>query len=355
MESQQQIAFGLKRSNPLRYTYGFILGFVFRFVLDIFFGLKYASYLLLQPFSQYLHTVLLTYLVFESLLIINRQINKKHSWDQDPYQRFYYQLMLNSSFAIAIVFIFRWIYRYITNDQSYVVGRDELTIMLFVFIIILGFVITELVYFLLHKWRFSLAELEKFKKENAEYKFELLQSQLNPHFLFNSLNTLSALVYENQDNAGLFIRKLSDVYRYILDHRDSDLVSLKTELSFADSFILLMKLRFEDNLFVEVQVNDKETEFYQLAPLSLQLLLENAFKHNVISKKKPLHIHISLEEDYIVVKNNKQPKLSQEKSHQMGLKNLSSRYQFLTEKEVVIEETDEVFKVKLPLIHSKNR
>lgn len=354
MKSKPEISYGLKKNNPIRYTYGFILGSFSLFVLDIFNSLKYGYTLELHPFKEYLLTVLLCYFVVESLLLINSRIRNKYSWDLQPYNRFNHQLIIDSVYSIGIVFISRYAYRLLTNDQSYVTAQNEVTILVFVFFLVFGFVITELVYFLLHKWRFNLAELERFKKENAEYRFELLQSQLNPHFLFNSLNTLSALVYENQDNAGLFIRKLSDVYRYILDHRDSDLVSLETELSFAESYILLMKLRFEDNLQVRVMADDLKKHKYQLAPLSLQLLLENAFKHNVISKKKPLYIEVKLERDYLIVKNNKQMKISHEKSHQMGLKNLSSRYQFLSDKELIIEDRHDEFIVKLPMIQAQN-
>lgn len=352
MEKTKDLSYGLKISNPLRYTYGFILGFSFMFILDVFFSLKYEYYLTLHPFSEYLLIVVLTYFVFETLFIVNRLLDKKYNWDEYPQQRFINQLALDSMLAIGFVFLAKTIYRYVIDDDSFIIAKDEITLMFYVFFIILGFVITELVYFLLHKWRFNLAELERFKKENAEYRFELLQSQLNPHFLFNSLNTLSALVYENQDNAGLFIRKLSDVYRYILDHRDSDLVDLNTELAFADSYILLMKLRFEDNLEVNLNKDYHQSKDFKLAPLSLQLLLENAFKHNVVSKKKPLKIDVYTEEDYLIVRNNKQPKLSQGKSHQMGLKNLSSRYEFLPDRNVIIEETTEEFIVKLPLISS---
>jgi two-component system LytT family sensor kinase len=353
MDKAEILSYGLKKSNPLRYTYGFILGFSFTLILDIFYSLKYQYFLSFHPFSEYLLIVVLTYIIFESLFVLNRQLDKKYNWNEHPQQRFFNQLIANALLAIGMVFTAKALYRLVINDQSYIVARDEITLMMYIFIIILGFVATELAYFLLHKWRFNLAELERFKKENAEYRFELLQSQLNPHFLFNSLNTLSALVYENQDNAGLFIRKLSDVYRYILDHRDTDLVDLDTELSFADSYIMLMKLRFAENLRVNVNINDEKSFDYRLAPLSLQMLLENAFKHNVVSQKKPLKIDVSLEKDYLIVENNKQPKLSQEKSHQMGLKNLNNRYEFLTEKKVIVEDGIETFTVKLPLIQTK--
>lgn len=340
---------GMKYSNPLRYTYGFILGFLFKFVLDIIFSLTYASYNLFQPLKYYLVSIVLTFLIFELLFQINKFIDKKYHWDERPIERFVYQLLINSLIAISVNIVFRLGIRWSTGQTSFVSLQDEAIIILFVFIIILGFVIMQMSVFLLNKWRFSLGELERFKKENAEYRFELLQSQLNPHFLFNSLNTLSSLVYENQENASLFIRKLSDVYRYILDNRDKDVVSLETELAFVESYILLMKLRFDDHLDVKLEL-EGDIQKYRLAPLTLQLLMENAIKHNIVSKKKPLSIEIILDKDFIQVKNNLQPKINKESSHQLGLKNINSRYQFLTDRKVEIEQTETDFTVKIPLL-----
>ncbi len=343
----------LKINNPFRYTYGFIFGIIFKFILDIIFSLMYTNYRLFQPLNHYLFSIILVYVVFEILFWYNKKLNRKYSWDQDLFDRFVIQLLMNSLMAISLVFIAKLAIRYYTGDMSFVSSRNEITMLLYIFSLVMAFVIMDLSLFLLNKWRFSLAELERFKKENAEYRFELLQSQLNPHFLFNSLNTLSSLVYENQENAGLFIRKLSDVYRYILDHRDKDVVDLETELDFARSYILLMKLRFEENLKVDISLEEDASK-YQMAPLTLQLLIENAIKHNIVSKKKPLQINIVLKENYLEVSNNLQPKTNKEYSHQLGLKNISNRYQFLTDREVTIENNESTFKVRIPLINKES-
>jgi len=343
---------GIRINKTLRYGYGIFLGLAFNFSLDIVFSLLYSNYRLLRPASQYLFAILLSYLVFEILFIINRWLNKRYDWNKQIIQRFTYQLLIDSGLAILLVIGLKWAWRIYQQDLSYVSFLNEGMQALFIFTIILGFTMGEMSLFLLNKWRLNLAELERFKKENAEYRFELLQSQLNPHFLFNSLNTLSSLVYKNQENASVFIRKLSDVYRYILDHRDKELVSLETEIEFAKSYIMLMQLRFESHLKVNLE-SMKSAEIYQVAPLTLQLLIENAIKHNIVSKNKPLQIYIFTEEEYLVVKNKLQVKTFKEASHEMGLKNINSRYAFFTDRKIEIENDGMHFKVKVPLMRSK--
>ncbi len=341
---------GIKINKTIRYGYGFILGIAFNFNMDIVFSLLYSNYKLIRPIQEYLAAIFLSYLVFETLLLVNKQLRKKYTWDKDLVKRLTYQSIIDSSIAIILVMGSKWIFRWIQHDMSFVSLQDEFTQGFIVLIIILGFTIGEMSLFLLNKWRFSLVELERFKKENAEYKFELLRSQLNPHFLFNSLNTLSSLVYQNQENASLFIRKLSDVYRYILDQRDKEIVSLETEITFAESYLMLMQLRFEKNLIVNLE-EIKKANLYYVAPLSLQLLIENAIKHNIVSKSKPLQIDIFTAEEYLVVKNNIQAKTYKEVSHEMGLKNINSRYTFLTDRKIEIENDGNTFSVKIPLLN----
>jgi len=344
---------GIRINKTLRYGYGILLGLAFNFNLDIVFSLLYSNYKLLRPPSQYLAAILLSYFIFESLFILNRWLNKSFDWDKNLFKRLFFQILLDSSFAIIFTLGFRWLWRYYQEDFSYISIQDIFAQGFFVFIIILIYCLGEMTLFLLNKWRLNLAELERFKKENAEYRFELLQSQLNPHFFFNSLNTLSALVYKNQENASNFIRKLSDVYRYILDHRDQELVALETEIIFAKSFIVLMQLRFENHLHFNMKPMES-IEKYQVAPLTLQLLIENAIKHNIVSKKKPLQIDIFTEEDFLVVKNQLQEKNTNEDGYKMGLKNIQSRYAFLTDKKVEIFNDGIFFKVKIPLMRAKN-
>ena len=192
-------------------------------------------------------------------------------------------------------------------------------------------------------------EKEKLEKENIRSQFEALRNQLNPHFLFNSLNSLRALVDSQPDKAKDFILQLSDVYRYLLKHRSHEYVPLREEIAFMESYAYLMKIRYEDT--INIQISETYQDSFQIVPLTLQLLVENAVKHNIISTALPLSITIAVdEEDYIVVTNNFQPRLEVEGSSNFGLYNLNQQYKFLADEEIVIEKNDKHFIVKVPLL-----
>lgn len=192
-------------------------------------------------------------------------------------------------------------------------------------------------------------QTERFKMQSAEAQFDALRKQINPHFLFNSFNVLSTLVYQDADKASKFIDQLSQVYRYLLKNQDNKLVPLSEELRFLEAYIYLIKIRFQDNLIIENDVSARSAEKY-IAPSALQLLIENAIKHNEVSKKSPLHVKISAHNGHIIVENNIQLKEQREESSYVGLNNIRNRYAFLSEKNPVIVHANGKFTVKIPLI-----
>lgn len=212
--------------------------------------------------------------------------------------------------------------------------------------------INAIVYFL-NLSKENQLQAEEFKKKSIEAQFEALRNQINPHFLFNSLNVLSTLVYKNAEEADQFIQQLAKVYRYLINNQDKKIINLAEEISFIDSYIYLLNIRFKNNLQISKNFDDS-LQNSCIAPATLQLLLENAIKHNIVSQKKPLHIQINKENDYIVVQNNLQLKPVQRESTRIGLSNIRNRYQFLSSKPVEILKTDEFFKVKIPLIKIKD-
>lgn len=333
----------------IRLGYGVILGVVFNFILDIIFSLVYKQYLLFQPVVKYISAILITYAVIEVLLWLNGKLKSSVAMKDKPVGRFFMQFGLNSLIAVIIVDGLRYLVSLIISYKGYVNLFDELIILTYVVVLVLIFNLVDLSIYLLNVWRFNLAELERFKKQNAEFRFESLRSQLNPHFLFNSLNTLSSLVNEDSENATEFIRELADVYRYILDNREKELIDFESEMKFANSFVQLSKLRFGENFSVNIDISEDSLK-KEIAPLTLQLLIENTIKHNIISKKKPLRIDIISDGNYLEVKNNLQIKLTKEHSSSVGLKNIQSRYGFLTENKIAIEKNDDEFVVKIPLI-----
>ncbi len=188
------------------------------------------------------------------------------------------------------------------------------------------------------------------KTETA--KFESLKSQLDPHFLFNSLNVLTSLISENPRQAEKFTTKLSKVYRYVLEQKDKDLIPLEDELKFASTYMELLKMRFEDGIHFSIPDKVSNSEL-KIVPLSLQLLLENAVKHNVITSDNPLKIRIFEEKGFLSIENNISPKSSLEKSTKVGLKNINQRYSLITNETVEITNNNKIFKVRLPLLTQK--
>lgn len=227
------------------------------------------------------------------------------------------------------------------TDFDYAVG--SLTIVLLVS------AIYESVY-LYARWRESIVEQERLRRENIQSQLEGLKNQVNPHFLFNSLNTLIYIIPEDPQRAVQFVQKLSKVYRYILEIREKELIPLEEELTFLDSFIFLVQERFGENLRVDVEIPDAFLQA-RIIPLSLQILFENAIKHNVISEQRPLTIELFVdEEQHLVVRNNLQRKKQVLDSTRVGLDNIRSRYAFFTDEKVVISEDEAFFTVSLPLL-----
>jgi two-component system, LytTR family, sensor kinase len=192
----------------------------------------------------------------------------------------------------------------------------------------------------------AAAQLEK---QNTQMRLQALKSQVNPHFLFNSLSVLSSLVRIDAVSSEKFIIQLSKAYRYILEQKNSQLVTLHEELEFLDAYFFLLQIRFENKVLMEknIQVNAKE---YFLPPLTLQLLVENVVKHNKMSVGNPLIIHLTATSDSITVKNNRNSRESKIESTGVGLSNIQSRIACLTDQKMIIQSTDDYFKVVVPLI-----
>lgn len=198
------------------------------------------------------------------------------------------------------------------------------------------------------------SELLELQKANLLSQLEALKNQVDPHFLFNNFSTLASIIEENQQTAIWFVQELSRVYRYVLQTRSSSLVSLKEELDFLESYRFLMSKRFGDNLSITVSVPET-CKACLVMPFSLQLLVENAIKHNIISRKKPLTIRVFVEENDLVVSNRLQKKTVSGPSTRIGLENIRNRYRLITDRTIRISETVSEFSVRLPLIEKKGK
>lgn len=193
---------------------------------------------------------------------------------------------------------------------------------------------------------------QKLIAKSANAQFESLKNQLDPHFLFNSLNVLSSLIDENPTQAQRFTASMSKIYRYVLEQKDKELVTVEEEIEFAKIYCDLLKTRFEDSVSFDFKVNESDLKFF-VVPLALQLLLENCIKHNFATSTKPLNIKIYSENGYLFIENNLQHREQVKESAGIGLSNIVQRYSILTKQNVFIEKSSDFFRVKIPILTQK--
>jgi hypothetical protein len=216
------------------------------------------------------------------------------------------------------------------------------------FIALCGVTLSAALYGLIHLRETRLKKAENLKKAMVESQFSALKSQISPHFLFNSFNTLITIIEESPTMAVSYVEHLSDFYRTIMVYRERDLIPLQEELVLVRNFGYLLKKRYEDNFFMELQ---DQFGNGQIMPLTLQILVENAVKHNIISAARPLHIEIFQEkEGYIAVRNNIQPKIKPEPGTHFGLRSLIERYHLLGERPVLVNDDGAFFTVHVPIV-----
>lgn len=300
----------------------------------------------LNALSAYIITVIVAVVVMHTLI----QINHFFPWRKNAVIRFTADVVITPLVAMLTMLPLAFLSYEVGLDYVYPDLRkhitSELTTALVVDLILVG--IYE-GYFFFTLWKKSLIRNEQLEKENMTAKYEALKNQINPHFLFNSLNTVSALIHEDPIKAEEFIDEFSKIYRFLLEHQDKNFHQLKCELEFVKSFLMLQQIRFGKNLTYSIDLD--EGKLNQMIPtLSLQLLVENAIKHNEVSEERPLAIVISEEQGMVVVKNSLQPRAESLNSTGVGINNLTARYEMLANRRPVFLKTDKEYVAKLPLI-----
>lgn len=311
--------FGNVYSNPQ----SFLIGFIWSFAICV---------------TQWLGPVL-----------IIGALNKRMPWIEKPVTRTFTQFMLMLAWSVSAYLIVQMLMMYLVKGRMPLESwkyASQSIIYTFLIALFISLAFTAIGFF--KSWRRSVLSEAAIKAEMMSYKYESLRNQINPHFLFNSFNVLSELVYEDQAQAVTFIWQLSDLFRYVLDSRDKELVSLKEELAFIQSYAFLLKTRFGEKLKLDVGVN-ADVDAY-IVPMTLQLLVENAVKHNEVSEKFPLKVTIRQHGHYIEVENAIKPKPITGDSRPTGLKNIAQQFAFFTDKQIEVQSTNGFFLVRVPLI-----
>lgn len=278
-------------------------------------------------------------------------IDIRYSWDKEPNKRLWFGAVGAFILTIITFGVLRYVVHFYYTGDSIVVFVQKETIDSYV----IALVITLIASLFTHAFHFYRALQKRLVKEQkiiagtASARFDALKNQLDPHFLFNSLNVLTSLIEEDPKAAQKFTTSLSKVYRYVLEQKNKDLVTVDEELDFARTYVRLLKMRFEDSLDFEIPEKSSNPEA-KIIPLSLQLLLENAVKHNVVTSSRPLRLRVHEENGMLVIKNNIQEKSVVRKSSGVGLQNIKSRFSILTDREVQINDANKEFSVKLPML-----
>ncbi len=285
------------------------------------------------------------------LQMIHGLVDRKISWIETPVKKIFVQILTFLSYSITAFILIQlfnyyvWMDRLPSQSWKWIIQALPYTLLIS---FVISLIFTAIGFFF--AWKRSFLQAEKLKIEMMAYKYESLRNQINPHFLFNSLNVLSDLVYDDQAMAVKFIRQLSDLFRYVLDSRDKELVPLKDELEFIRSFTFLLKTRFEEKLKINIDVHANPDEY--IVPMTLQLLIENAVKHNEVSEAFPLWIWVRKVDDCLEVENNLQPKSVGDDSKKTGLKNITQQFAFFSEKPIKIIISDERYMVRVPILKS---
>jgi two-component system LytT family sensor kinase len=330
--------------------------FLFLFTVLFFMGMFIRD--LRTAFIVVLLSAFYCILTTESARLIFRLGRKKYPGLTNTKRRTLYLLkvgvpvlvlvaLLQEVFTVAILFYPAYKIKWLAQfwDFVFMIGLN-----VFATAIVVG--LFEGLYYI-QNWKVLYAESERLKQINMNSQYQFLKDQVKPHFLFNSLNTLASLIGSDAERAEKFVMEMSAVYRYLLSKKETELALLRDELKFLNSYVLMLKTRFADSLQMQIDIGEQEYD-YLLPPFVLQLLVENAVKHNVVSREMPLYVTITNDDKHnLVISNNIQRKRKPEPSERTGLTNLITRYQLLKkEDQLCITDDGEVFKIVLPLIET---
>lgn len=285
---------------------------------------------------------------------INKRLNKIYPFEKGPFIRISLQVL------ITLLVISPWVIggRYLSQGliPDFVTDEFMATMMMMVLVVVFMFNFAFYTFYFFQHWQSTVKEkasLEvqaaELEREKSDLQYHQLKNQVNPHYLFNMLTSLDGLVHTNPDLASDFIRHMSKVYRYVLQHKESEVVSIEEELEFIGHYIELLNIRYCRGLDIRINVSDKTGE-KGIVMITMQMLIDNAIKHNMVQPSQPLNITIADEQNYLVVQNNKQERKQIEGSNGTGLVQLKQLYAFHTDEPVIIENSEAHYTIKVPLL-----
>ena len=330
-----------------------------RFLVSLLFGLcSYPLLFLIRGYElssitwyAYLEyggcVSVIVYLIIESHRIKSKFLSKKADWIISTEKRLLAEVAITILFTpLYVTLIMGFLYNYLWDLEVQTFLFIEYNLFaLNVSFLIGGYLNSDEI---IENWKKSLLDKERLEKETIQAKLSALQANISPHFLFNNFNALNSLIDYNKEQAQEYLEKLSEVYRYILKEKDNELVELSKEIAFIRDYLFLLQIRFADQ--VRFNIDIKKEKNYLIPPVTLQILLENAIKHNEASSESPLQIDIAQQADFLMISNSLKPKRVTKEGVGFGLMNIRERYSFLTDRVISVNESRNKFCVTIPLI-----
>src|ERR1035437_1147933 len=302
-----------------------ILGVVIAILLTLIFNLG-PSYSSRDFIEQIIYSVILTFLFWKGNEAIARYLTKNISWLERTKKRIAFHVLLAVSYSLLVISLFYlYVWFILMHKQGLTGFYSHFRFGIYIcFSINLIVILASYSLNFFRNWKNSVLNEERLKRESLALQYESLKNQVNPHFLFNSLNVLTSLIERDSQASVNYVKQLADVFRYVLDQNVRELVPIETEMKFINSYIFLQQIRFDENLKTTISIKDD----FLIVPMALQILIENAVKHNEVSAERPLIIKIYDNERYLIVENNIQLRNYLPDSNQLGLKTLEFQYEF---------------------------
>lgn len=310
------------------------------------------EYTLTELLMIYGYFILIAFLIWQGNRFLLFKLQETANWFSQPTKKVFFLLAANVLYtAPLVIFMLMGWYAFMSIGTDWVVIRNT-TLVCVVCVIFVTHVYETV--FLIKQRESDLVKSEQLERAKVQAELEALKNQIDPHFMFNSLNSLSYLIEHHPGNAKLFSESLAEVYRYILSHKDEKLVLLDDELIFLKEYISLLKLRFDKALMVINEITEEDKSRYLIPPISIFIALENVVKHNELSQKRPLNVHITRNQQNLWMTNEIRPKKTKTKSTKIGLENLDERFKIIVGNGILKEVDAREFKLGLPMLELTN-
>ena len=333
----------------MRMVFTPLLGIVISYASGI---INYSRYTTLEIIGSLIYFVFVSFCIWKGCQWIHLKLRQFYTVDQNPFLKIAYMCMISGLYGIAVSGMLGLIWLRFSKENFN--WNPLIALILFSLLAVIVFTLIYEILYLSKERKRDKEIVVQLDQELTKAEMMALRNELDPHFIFNSLTALSYLISNDSEKADLFNRKLAEVYKYFLINKEKELIFLENEIDFIKDYFFLLTIRHDHKLELHLHLEEATSRHLLIIPCAVQILIENAIKHNQFSHEQPLHIYILADAEYLIVKNNSTRKRSTHVTTKIGLKNLSTQYRILAKKKIIVEESEDNFIVKLPLIRTED-